>query len=153
MNLHLYKVVDFCGIEQDSYTVIESTVVMTEKDLRNEFYRAMNNGWVPSNLIKDYMQDPDYQSEVWDTPEKSLKIGTIIAMLNDIGHYGGEHYYTIMETDVEVELNPVMVDRWLDVLNYWDDDVREAAERANDMRMYNEYDKVINDIYRMKKGV
>ena len=84
---------------------------------------------------------------------ENLRVGTMIDILNDITNYVCGTGYYILETDVEVELNRAMVDKWLDVLNYWDDDVREAAERTNDMRMYNEYDNVINDIYRMTKGV
>lgn len=34
-----------------------------------------------------------------------------------------------------------------------DYEVRDAAERTNKMGMYTEYDSVIDDIYRMKKGV
>lgn len=152
MNLHLYKVFDLTDINDYGESPMDCCSVMTDKDLREKFLWALNHGRIPHELIDDYKADPDYKKEDWDDME-NLRVGTMIDMLNDIGNYEcGEGYY-ILETDVEVELNPAMVDRWLDVLNYWDDEVRDAAERTNKMPMYNEYDTVINDIYRMKKGV
>lgn len=152
MNLHLYKVwrID----DSDPNDPCESVIVMTEKDLRKEFMMAYNEGGIPQELIDDFSGDPDYCDEFDDNPKlENLKIGTIIDIMNEICDYIPGVGYYITETDVEVELNRAMVDKWLDVLNYWDDEVREAAERANDMRMYNEYANVINDIYRMTKGV
>ena len=150
MNLRLYKVLRY----EPDYAVdtVDAIMVMTEKELRKEFVWAYNNGHIPRELIADYFNDPDYKKENWDDIN-NLSIGTMIDMMNDIGNYEcGEGYY-ILETDVEVELNPALLDRWLDVLNYWDDEVRDAAERTNKMGMYQEYDTVIEDIYRMKKGV
>ena len=132
--------------------VLDAVRVMTEKELRKEFLWALDNGNIPEQLIVDYQTNPDYKNENWKDMS-NLRVGTMIDMLNDICNYECGTGYYILETDVEVELNLAMVDRWLDVLNYWDDEVRDAAERTNKMPMYNEYDTVINDIYRMKKGV
>lgn len=150
MNLHLYKVwrID----DSDPNDPCESVIVMTEKDLRKEFIMAYNEGGIPQELLTCFKEDNDYKNENWNDIG-NLRVGTMIDIMNEICNYIPGVGYYITETDVEVELNRAMVDKWLDVLNYWDDEVREAAERANDMRMYNEYDKVINDIYRMTKGV
>ena len=152
MNLHLYIVFDLTDINDYGADPMDCCRVMTDKSLRQEFMWALKHGKIPHELIDNYKEDPDYKKEDWDDME-NLRVGTMIDMLNDIGNYECGTGYYIDETDVEVELNRAMIDKWLDVLNYWDDEVREAAERANDMRMYNEYDKVINDIYRMIKGV
>lgn len=152
MNLHLYQVFDLTNINDYGESPMDCCRVMTDKDLRKEFLWAYNNGNIPHELIDDYKGDPDYKKEDWNNME-NLRVGTMIDILNDITNYVCGTGYYITETDVEVELNRAMVDKWLDVLNYWDDEVREAAERTNDMRMYNEYDNVINDIYRMTKGV
>lgn len=153
MNLHLYKLVDMGNCDMDNGNdVLDAVRVMTEKELRKEFLWALDNGNIPEQLIVDYQTNPDYKNENWKDMS-NLRVGTMIDMLNDICNYECGTGYYILETDVEVELNLAMVDRWLDVLNYWDDEVRDAAERTNKMPMYNEYDTVINDIYRMKKGV
>lgn len=152
MNLHLYKVFDLTDINERGESPMDCCRVMTEKDLRREFLLAYNEGGIPQDLLSDFKQDSDYKDENWNDIG-NLRVGTMIDMLNEIDNYVPGVGYYITETDVEVELNPAMVDRWLDVLNYWDDEVREAAERINKMPMYNEYDMVINDIYRMKKGV
>lgn len=41
--------------------------------------------------------------------------------------------------------------RWLDVLNYWDSDVAECAERINKMGMYREYEVAQEEIYNLWK--
>lgn len=46
----------------------------------------------------------------------------------------------------------VDLDAWLDTLNYWDDDVREASERQDAEPRYNDYNKVIDEIYNLKMG-
>jgi hypothetical protein len=101
MKIKLYKVVDCCGIEHDTYNVIDSVMVMTENDLRNEFIRAIENGWVPLELRYDYQNDPDYAKENWEDIG-NLSVGTMIDMLNDIVDYNGEHYYIVMETEIEL---------------------------------------------------
>jgi hypothetical protein len=113
---------------------------------------AYNHDKIPHELMCDFQRDPDYNNEDWNDIG-NIRVGTMIDILNEIYNYSPREGYYITETDVEVELNPAMVDRWLDVLNYWDDEVRDAAERTNKMGMYQEYDTVIEDIYRMKKGV
>lgn len=150
MNLHLYKVwrID----DSDPNDPCESVIVMTEKDLRKEFMMAYNEGGIPQELMSDFKQDSDYKKEDWNDIG-NLRVGTMIDIMNEICNYIPGVGYYITETDVEVELNPALLDRWLDVLNYWDDEVRDAAERTNKMGMYQEYDTVIEDIYRMKKGV
>lgn len=152
MNLHLYIVFDLTRINEDGEHPMDVCRVLTDKTLRQEFLWAYDNGRIPHELIDDYKADPDYKKENWNDMG-NLRIGTMIDMLNSITNYVCRTGYYINETDVEVELNPAMVDRWLDVLNYWDNEVRDAAERTNKIPMYNEYDKVINDIYRMTKGV
>ena len=101
MKTHLYKVVDIAGIEQDAYTVVDCVDVMTENDLRDEFMRVVENGWLPSALLADYKNDPDYSKENWDDLSK-LSAGTMADMLSDIGNYNGEHYYLVLETDIEI---------------------------------------------------
>lgn len=150
MNLHLYKVWSVENSTPDD--PCDSVRVMTEKDLRREFLWAYNHGRIPHELIDDYKADNDYKNEDW-TDMGNLRVGTMIDMLNDICNYQcGEGYY-IEETDVEVELDRKMLDEWLDVLNYFDSDVQDAAERENKMSWYHKYEKVQDDIYRMIKGV
>lgn len=154
MNLHLYKVFDLTDINERCESPMDCCRVMTDKDLRKEFMWALDNGKIPQELIDDFGGDPDYCDELDDNPKlENLKIGTVIDMLRDIENYECGTGYYILETDVEIELNPAMVDRWLDVLNYWDDEVRDAAERTNKMPMYHKYEKVQDEIYRMIKGV
>lgn len=100
MNLHLYKVLklDDIGNSDD----LEKTQVMTEKDLRAEFYFALAH--MPQQMFDDYKQDPDYSSEDWEHPESNLKIGTIIDMMNDICNYKSGTGYYILETDVDVDI-------------------------------------------------
>lgn len=154
MNLHLYKVLNMESCDMDNGNdVMGSVWVMTEKDLRKEFRWLINNHRLPEQLIADYKQDPDYSKEDWSGDFDKIKIGTIIDMMNDICNYTcGEGYY-IIETDIEVELDRKMLDEWLDVLNYFDSDVQDAAERENKMSWYHKYEKVQDEIYRMIKGV
>lgn len=152
MNLHLYQVFDLTDINDYGASPMDCCRVMTDKDLRKEFLWAYNHDKIPHELIDDYKENPDYKRENWNDIG-NLRIGTMIDMLNDIPNYVcGEGYY-ILETDVEAEFNNALLDKWLDVLNYWDDEVRDAAERTNKMGMYAEYDSMIDEIYRMKKGV
>jgi hypothetical protein len=39
--------------------------------------------------------------------------------------------------------------RWLDVLNYWDSDVAECAERGGGMNWYHKYEKTQDEIYNL----
>lgn len=40
------------------------------------------------------------------------------------------------------------MDKWLDVINYWEDEVRDVAERFDsEYHMYEKYNRVIDDIY------
>lgn len=151
MNLHLYKVYNL----EDNYPddPCESVNVMTEKDLRKEFKWALNHSKIPLELLVDYQRDPDYTGEDWEHPETSLKIGTIIDMMNDINLYKSGTGYYITETDIDVELNRDMIDRWLDVLNYWADHIQDLGERYDDMHhMYVKYERVITELYRLTKG-
>ena len=153
MNLHLYIVFDLTQINENGDSPMDCCRVLTDKTLRQEFLWAYNHEKIPHELIDDYKADNDYKNEDW-TDMGNLRIGTMIDMLNDIPNYVcGEGYY-ILETDVEVELNPKMVDEWLDVLNFWCDHIQDLGERYDDLhQMYVKYEKVIDDIYRMKKGV
>lgn len=45
------------------------------------------------------------------------------------------------------------LNRWLDVLNYWDSDIAECAERNNDMRMYKKYEQTQDEMYNLIKGL
>lgn len=104
-------------------------------------------------MLVDYQRDPDYTGEDWEHPETNLKIGTIIDMMNDIDLYKSGTGYYITETDIDVELNRAMVDRWLDVLNYWADHIQDLGERYDDMHhMYVKYERVITELYRLTKG-
>lgn len=151
MNLHLYKVwkID----DSDPNDPCESVIVMTEKDLRKEFMMAYNEGGIPEELMSDFKQDSDYKKEHWNDIG-NLRVGTMIDIMNEICNYIPGVGYYITETDVEVELNPALVDKWLDVLNYWMEHVEDYGDRYPDMLpMVKKFDRVINDIYRMKKGV
>lgn len=44
------------------------------------------------------------------------------------------------------------LNNWLDILNYFDSDIAECAERNNDMRMYKKYEKLQDEIYNLIKG-
>ena len=58
--------------------------------------------------------------------------------------------YFVKELDVNDAPN---LDAWLDTLNYWEDEVRDVAERFDSKyHMYEEYNKVIDDIYNIKIG-
>ncbi len=156
MKLHLYKVFDLTTINDSGESPMDCCRVMTEKELRREFLFAYDQGGIPQDLIDDYKTDPDYKAENWNDMG-NLRIGTMVDMLNDIPNYVcGEGYY-ILETDVDVE--PSIKDKelasklssWLDVLNYWDSDVAECAERINKMGMYKEYEVAEDEIYNLWK--
>ena len=152
MNLHLYTVFDLTRINEDGEHPMDVCRVLTDKTLREEFLWAYNNGRIPHDLIDDYKADNDYKTENWNDMD-NLRIGTMIDILNDITNYVCGTGYYIDETDVEVELDRKMLDEWLDVLNYFDSDVQDAAERENKMSWYHKYEKVQDEIYRMIKGV
>lgn len=156
MKLHLYKVFDLTDINDSGESPMDCCQVMTDKDLRREFLWAYDKGRIPHDLIDDYKTDPDYKAENWNDMG-NLRIGTMVDMLNDITNYVcGEGYY-ILETDVDIE--PSIKDKelagklssWLDVLNYWDSDVADCAERINKMGMYKEYEVAEDEIYNLWK--
>lgn len=40
------------------------------------------------------------------------------------------------------------MENWLDTINYWEDEVRDVAERYDsEYRMYERYNSMIDDIY------
>lgn len=44
------------------------------------------------------------------------------------------------------------LENWIDILNYWEDEVKEVAERYDDMwNMYKKYDKMIEEMYNLIK--
>lgn len=44
------------------------------------------------------------------------------------------------------------VEQWLDILNYWEDEIQEVAERYDCMHhMYEKYDKMIDEMYNLFK--
>lgn len=46
------------------------------------------------------------------------------------------------------------LDKWLNILNYWLDDIKELGERYDSMwNMYKKYDKMIEELYNLKKGL
>lgn len=101
MNLHLYKVIalDDYSNEDD----LSKTQVMTERDLREEFVRAWENGKIPTELKFDFINDPDYKKENWDDIG-NLSAGTMVDIMNEIYNYTcGDGYY-ILETDIEVDI-------------------------------------------------
>ena len=58
----------------------------------------------------------------------------------------------LLAKHIEKELQK-KADNWLDILNYWEDEIRDVAERFDDKYwMYKNYNKMINDIYRLTKG-
>lgn len=149
MNLHLYKVLDMR--EYRNCDDLEKTQVMTEKGLREEFLRAYNNGEIPQDLLYDYQQSNDYKNENWNDMG-NLRVGTMIDMMNDICNYNCGKCYYILETDVDVQLDKKMLDRWLDVLNYWADHIQDLGERYDDLHpMYVKYEKIIDEIYKLTK--
>lgn len=150
MNLHLYKVLDMS--DYGNCDDLEKTQVMTERNLREEFGYAVNNDIVPIQLMKDYQQG-EYADEDWSDPENTLRIGVIIDMMNDICNYKSGTGYYILETDVDVELNPKMISEWLDTLNYWYEHIEDYGDRYPDMRpMVKKFDNTINELYRLSKG-
>ena len=49
------------------------------------------------------------------------------------------------------------LDGWLDIVNYWEDEIRDVAERYDsEYRMYERYNRMIDDMYntmqQLKKG-
>jgi hypothetical protein len=54
---------------------------------------------------------------------------------------------------MEKLLTKEKLEAWLDVLNYFDSDVQEAAERENKMSWYKKYEKVQDEIYNLIKKV
>lgn len=102
MKIHLYKVLNMGNCDMgNGNDVLETTRVMTEKDLRNEFLLAYNGGYFPQELINDFKNDPDYSKEYWDDMG-NLSAGTMIDMMNSICDYVcGDGYY-ILETDIEI---------------------------------------------------
>lgn len=52
---------------------------------------------------------------------------------------------------MEKLLTKEKLEAWLDVLNYFDSDVQEAAERENKMSWYKKYEKVQDEIYNLIK--
>ena len=102
MKIKLYKVLDMGNCDMDNGNdVMDAVVVMTEKELRNEFLWAYNNGKIPHDLLCDYKQDNDYRDEYWDDLG-NLRIGTIIDIMNDICNYDCGNGYYILETDIEI---------------------------------------------------
>ena len=59
---------------------------------------------------------------------------------------------TILDEQAKEPLKDKL-NRWLDVLNYFDSDVQECAERNNDMRMYKKYEQVQDEMYNLIKGL
>jgi len=40
------------------------------------------------------------------------------------------------------------MDKWLDIVNYWEDEIRDVAERFDsEYHMYEKYNRMIDDIY------
>lgn len=50
-----------------------------------------------------------------------------------------------------INVNKETLEKWLDVLNYFDSDVQDCAERNNDMRMYKKYEQVQDEMYKLLK--
>lgn len=59
---------------------------------------------------------------------------------------------TILDEQAKEPLKDKL-NRWLDVLNYFDSDVQECAERNNDMRMYKKYEQIQDEMYNLLKGL
>lgn len=51
-----------------------------------------------------------------------------------------------------INVNKETLEKWLDILNYWLDDIQELGERFDSMhKMYVEYDKMIDEMYNLTK--
>lgn len=101
MEIRLYVVFDLSEINTYGTSPMDVCRVMNEKELRELFYTAYENGGLPYDLIDDYHRDDDYKNEDWNDLG-NLRIGTVIDMLNDIVNYScGDGFY-IVETDVEI---------------------------------------------------
>ena len=52
-----------------------------------------------------------------------------------------------------ISVNKETLEKWLDILNYWLDDIQELGERFDSMhKMYAKYDKMIDEMYNLTKG-
>lgn len=54
-------------------------------------------------------------------------------------------------TNADTILLKNALDRWLDIMNYFDSDVQDAAERENKMSMYSKWEKAIDEMYNLRK--
>ena len=46
------------------------------------------------------------------------------------------------------------ISEWLDIINYWYDEVKEIGERYDVMwPMYEKYDKMIDEMYNLQKQI
>ena len=51
-----------------------------------------------------------------------------------------------------INVNKETLEKWLDILNYWLDDIQELGERFDSMhKMYVKYDKMIDEMYNLTK--
>lgn len=47
-----------------------------------------------------------------------------------------------------------MLDNWLDIINYWEDEIRDVAERYDSKYfMYEKYNKMIDQMYNVWKAL
>ena len=52
-----------------------------------------------------------------------------------------------------INVNKKTLEKWLDILNYWLDDIQELGERYDSMwNMYAKYDEMIDEMYNLTKG-
>ena len=55
-------------------------------------------------------------------------------------------------TNSDLTLLRNRLDEWLDIVNYWEDEVRDVAERFDDQYpMYVKYSKMIEEMYNLMK--
>ena len=103
MKLRLYKVLAFdVDDEPTGYDCVDRVRVLTLDELRDEFLRAYNSGYIPTELVWDYASDKDYHSEDW-SDMGSLSAGTMVDILNDVCNYNQSYWYIISETDVNIK--------------------------------------------------
>lgn len=56
-------------------------------------------------------------------------------------------------TNSDLTLLRNRLDEWLDIVNYWEDEVRDVAERFDDQYpMYVKYNTMIDEMYNLMKN-
>ena len=94
VKLKLYKFIDM-GDQDTRYEIFDAVQILTEEELRKQFFYMIENRIISQKEIDDYRADPDYKLDGGFT-----KIGTIVDMINDICNYNAEQYYIVQEINL-----------------------------------------------------